>query len=48
MIKGFPPQIVWIRLGNCTTDQIIEALINNTASVLKFTEDNSLPILVLK
>ncbi len=28
-LKGFPPYVVWIRMGNCTTSQIESALIRN-------------------
>jgi predicted nuclease of predicted toxin-antitoxin system len=26
VMRGFPPKIIWIQLGNCTTDEIAQAL----------------------
>jgi predicted nuclease of predicted toxin-antitoxin system len=34
MLHGFPPYIVWIRRGNCSTDEIAEILRKNTSSIL--------------
>ena len=29
VLRGFPPKVIWIRLGNCTTGQIEELLRRN-------------------
>lgn len=34
MIHGFPPYIVWIRRGNCSTDGVAEILRENASAIL--------------
>ena len=46
-VRGFPPKVIWIRLGNCTTNDI-ESLIRSHAKEIEiFSNDNSLGILIL-
>ena len=33
VLRGFPPKVVWIRLGNCTTSQV-DALLRHHANDL--------------
>jgi predicted nuclease of predicted toxin-antitoxin system len=37
---GFPPKIVWVRLGNCSTDDIAALLRNNIAAIEAFYVDD--------
>jgi predicted nuclease of predicted toxin-antitoxin system len=47
MLKGFPPKVIWIRLGNCST-KIIESLLrNNHETILSFSQDPNVGILSL-
>lgn len=39
-ILGFPPKIIWIRIGNCTTTDIINILKKNIDKVHKFDSDD--------
>jgi predicted nuclease of predicted toxin-antitoxin system len=45
--KGFPPKIIWIRLGNCTTTEIVELLQKHHATIQDFAEDASVGLLEL-
>ena len=47
LVYGNPPKVVWLRLGNCSTNEI-ENLIRQEADVIKlFSEDDSVSLLVL-
>jgi predicted nuclease of predicted toxin-antitoxin system len=45
VFKGFPPKIIWIRSGNCSTKRIESLLRNNYDTILSFSEDNNIGIL---
>ncbi|MEM9273825.1 MAG: DUF5615 family PIN-like protein [Cyanobacteria bacterium P01_F01_bin.143] len=46
-VRGFPPKVIWIRLGNCKTNDI-ESLIRSHAKEIEiFSNDDSLGILIL-
>lgn len=48
VVRGNPPKILWIQLGNCTTAQI-EALFRSTyADIAAFEQDASVGTLVLR
>jgi predicted nuclease of predicted toxin-antitoxin system len=40
-IHGFPPKIIWLRMGNLTTEDIVMVLVNHEAQLEKFINDNS-------
>jgi predicted nuclease of predicted toxin-antitoxin system len=39
LLRGFPPKVVWLRTGNCTTTQV-EALIRSSTGLLKQLEND--------
>jgi predicted nuclease of predicted toxin-antitoxin system len=39
LLHGFPPKIIWIRRGNCST-QAIEALLRDNFEVIKLMSDD--------
>jgi len=45
-VRGHPPRVVWIRIGNCSTRQIVDLLRAEHATLLAFEKDDS-SILVL-
>jgi len=47
VVRGFPPKVVWIRLGNCTTRQVAELLRARTADVVAFLADDGAGFLAL-
>jgi predicted nuclease of predicted toxin-antitoxin system len=38
--KGFPPKVIWLRLGNCTTNEVEEALRKNHAAIMEFEQED--------
>jgi len=46
-VLGFPPKVVWIRLGNCTTAEVEQAVRKNFDSIKEFAEDEEAAFLVL-
>ena len=46
--KGFPPKVIWIRLGNCTTAQIATLLKNQYQAIQDFLKDAEAGILELQ
>jgi predicted nuclease of predicted toxin-antitoxin system len=34
--NGFPPKLIWIRIGNCTTTEIIELLQTHHEAIVEF------------
>jgi predicted nuclease of predicted toxin-antitoxin system len=47
ILLGHPPKVIWIRLGNCKTDQIVSLLINTRKTILAFGDDAEKSILPL-
>jgi predicted nuclease of predicted toxin-antitoxin system len=46
-VFGFPPKVIWVQLGNCTTSEV-EQVIRNDFDVIKtFYEDTEAAFLVL-
>lgn len=46
-LYGAPPKVVWIRLGNCATDDIERPLRTRALQVLTFVDDPRAALLVL-
>jgi predicted nuclease of predicted toxin-antitoxin system len=44
---GPPPKVVWIRLGNCTSDRILDVLLASRERVAAFESDETAALLVL-
>jgi predicted nuclease of predicted toxin-antitoxin system len=47
ILKGFPPKIIWIRVGNCSTKAIESLLRAYYEAILAFTQNNSVGIMAL-
>lgn len=46
--KGFPPKVIWIRLGNCSTNEIAELLEKQHVAITEFIQDISVGLLELQ
>ena len=46
-LKGFPPKVIWIRIGNCTTVQIEALLRSHFADIEEMKENPQSGILSL-
>jgi len=46
-LRGFPPKVIWIRRGNCSTTEIETMLRSHLADIQDLTDDPTLGILTL-
>ncbi|MBA3873273.1 MAG: DUF5615 family PIN-like protein [Anaerolineae bacterium] len=46
--KGFPPKVIWIRIGNCTTATLFKLLQTHYETILDFGADESAGLLELQ
>jgi predicted nuclease of predicted toxin-antitoxin system len=46
-LRGFPPKVIWIRRGNCSTNDIEAILRTHAANIKTLTNDSTLGILTL-
>ncbi|HEY9296492.1 MAG TPA: DUF5615 family PIN-like protein, partial [Phormidium sp.] len=47
ILRGFPPKIIWIRRGNCSTGDIETILRTNFLDIQNFNQDPNLGIFTL-
>jgi len=47
VLQGFPPKIIWLRLGNCTTGDVERVLRRSQEAIATFVSDPSLGVLEL-
>ncbi|MCL4529717.1 MAG: DUF5615 family PIN-like protein [Chloroflexi bacterium] len=47
VVKGFPPKIIWIRRGNCSTKDIESILRENYSGISALNEESETGILAL-
>ena len=47
VVRGFPPKVLWLQLGNCTNAQVEAALRDNHPAVEAFGLDPAVGTLVL-
>lgn len=47
VLRGFPPKVIWLRRGNCTTGQVEEILRRHYEEVKALDEDSQAGVLSL-
>jgi len=47
LLFGFPPKVIWIRRGNCTTDEIEQILRERHSDIGRFHRDKRHAYLIL-
>lgn len=47
LLFGFPPKVVWVRLGNCSTQDVENLLRREFAAIKNFYEDDYASFLAL-
>ncbi|MFN0204152.1 MAG: DUF5615 family PIN-like protein [Bacteroidia bacterium] len=45
LIHQAPPKIIWLRVGNCGTNHIIETIVNNFTNIQYFVNDDNYEII---
>jgi predicted nuclease of predicted toxin-antitoxin system len=48
VVRGFPPKILWLQTGNCSTAQVADLLRANHAAIEDFGRDPALSTLCLR
>lgn len=46
-LRGAPPKVIWLRLGNCTTEALINALRSQATSIARFVSDEAAAFLTI-
>jgi predicted nuclease of predicted toxin-antitoxin system len=47
ILEGPPPRVIWLQIGNCTTQKIHDLLINNESKIKDFSSSSGESLLVL-
>ena len=47
LLQGFPPKVVWIRRGNCSTQEIEQILRNGYSAIESLFQDANMGIVLL-
>jgi predicted nuclease of predicted toxin-antitoxin system len=47
IIRGFPPKVIWIRRGNCSTQEIEQILRSANLAIQEFGSTSSIGVLTL-
>jgi predicted nuclease of predicted toxin-antitoxin system len=47
LLRGFPPKVIWLRIGNCTTQQIEQVPRLHHPVIVDFGNDPSVSVLVI-
>ena len=47
IMNGFPPRVVWLRIGNCTTFKIEQLLRRSHTAIAAFESDSTTGLLTL-
>ena len=47
LLRGFPPKVIWIRIGNCTTKDIESLIRSHSKEIENFYRESDLGILIL-
>ena len=48
LLRGAPPKVIWLVIGNCTTREILQVLTENDASLYSFIIEPSTALLALR
>ena len=48
MVRGHPPKVVYIRLGNCSTEKLADRLISNEQIIKEFVADPVESVLMIE
>jgi len=48
IMRGFPPKVVWLQKGNCTTGQVEEALRSHQVEIEAFEADPNAGTFILR
>lgn len=47
-VRGYPPKVLYLRVGNCPSNKILDLLLSNRATILNFVSDSVESLLILQ
>lgn len=47
LLHGHPPKVVWLRVGNCTTDTVARLICDHVDDIRQFVQDDTSSFLAL-
>ncbi len=47
LLFGYPPKVIWVRLGNCSTGDVEELLRRSSPDIRRFQDDDEAAFLAL-
>jgi predicted nuclease of predicted toxin-antitoxin system len=47
LLHGFPPKVIWLQIGNCTTNDIETTLRQHHTAIIDFANDTITGVLVI-
>jgi predicted nuclease of predicted toxin-antitoxin system len=47
VLRGAPPKVIWLRLGNCTTEEVATVLRRRVTDIRHFAEQDEAAVLEL-
>ena len=48
LLYGYPPKVVWLRIGNCTREQLVQLITAHAADIHALDANSSETILVIR
>lgn len=48
LLRGFPPKVIWVRIGNCTTAQVEQLIRQQYQAIEQFEADKQAGVLELQ
>jgi len=47
LVRGFPPKVIFLKVGNCSTDSIISLIRLHQMNISAFLDDETASLLIL-
>lgn len=47
VLRGAPPKVIWLRLGNCTTEEVANLIRHHVTDIRHFSEHEEATVLEL-
>jgi len=48
LVRGFPPKVIFLKVGNCSTDAIISLIQQHHLDISQFLDDKAASLLILE
>ena len=48
VLRGSPPKVIWLLLGNCTTEQVEAAIRAKSEEIVAFEKDTTIGTLIVR